>query len=107
MFEIPNPYDYCKEDEHYNNITWNLEQAVLALKEGYADGFFTSNGLFGSSTNAFKVVDPIQAVKVRNYFLEDFKGWIEQIEKKSFHICCHNYNCNVNSRNWKIKGCRR
>lgn len=84
VFEIPNPYDYCKEDKHYNNLTWNLEQAVLALKEGYADGFFTSNGLFGSSTNAFKVVDPIQAVKVRNYFLEDFKGWIEQIEKNPF-----------------------
>lgn len=84
VFEIPNPYDLDKEEKRYNNITWNLEQAVLALKEGYADGFFTSNGLFGSSTNAFKVVDPIQAIKVRNYYLNDFKDWIKQIEENPF-----------------------
>lgn len=83
-FEIPNPYDLDREEARYNNITWNLEQAVLALKEGYADGFYTSNGLFGLHTAAFKVVDPIQAVKVREYFLNDFKEWIEQIEKNSF-----------------------
>ena len=84
IFEIPNPYDLDKEEKRYNNITWNLEQSVLALKEGYADGFYTSEGLFGAHTAAFKVVDPIQAVKVREYFLNDFKDWIEQIEKNPF-----------------------
>lgn len=83
-FEIPNPYDLDKVEKCFTNISWNLEQAVLALKEGYADGFYTSTGLFGAHTSAFKVVDPIQAVKVREYFLNEFKDWIEQIEKNPF-----------------------
>lgn len=87
VFEIPNPYNANKKEEEsgrFNNIGWNLEQAVLALKEGYADGFYTSTGFFGAHTSAFKVVDPIQAVKVREYFLNDFANWIEQIEKNPF-----------------------
>ena len=57
---------------------------MLAVKEGYADGFLTSHGLFGNHTAAFKVVDPIQAPKVRNYFLEDFKEWFKLIEENPF-----------------------
>lgn len=87
VFEIPNPYNMNKkeeEDGHFHNIGWNPEQAVLALKEGYADGFYFSGGFFGHSVKSFKVVDPIQAVKVREHYLKDYAPWIEQIEKNPF-----------------------
>lgn len=87
IFEIPNPFNVNKkeeEDGRFHNIDWNLEQALLAVKEGYADGFFTSYGLFGNHTAAFKVVDPVQAPKVRNYFLKDFKEWFKLIEENPF-----------------------
>lgn len=86
IFEIPNPFNLNKEEEdgRFHNIDWNLEQALLAVKEGYADGFLTKRGLFGNHTAAFKVVDPIQASKVRNYFLEDFKEWFRLIEENPF-----------------------
>lgn len=85
IFEIPNPFNLNKEEDgRFHNIDWNLEQALLAVKEGYADGFLTSSGLFGNHTAAFKVVDPIQASKVRNYFLEDFKEWFKLIEENPF-----------------------
>lgn len=86
VFEIPNPFNLNKKEENgrFHNIGWNLEQALLAVKEGYADGFFTNYGNFGRHTAAFKVVDQIQAQKVRNYFLENFKEWFELIEKNPF-----------------------
>lgn len=87
IFEIPNPFNLNKKEEEdgcFHNIGWNLEQALLAVKEGYADGFLTSRGLFGNHTAAFKVIDPIQAPKVRNYFLEDFKEWFKLIEENPF-----------------------
>lgn len=87
IFEIPNPFNLNKKEEEngrFYNIGWNIEQALLAVKEGYADGFFTSYGIFGSHTAAFKVVDPIQALKVREYFLDDFKEWFKLIQENPF-----------------------
>lgn len=87
VFEIPNPFNLNKKEEEngrFHNIGWNIEQALLAVKEGYADGFFTSYGIFGSHTAAFKVVDPIQALKVREYFLDDFKEWFKLIQENPF-----------------------
>lgn len=87
IFEIPNPFNLNEkeeEDGRFHNIGWNLEQALLAVKEGYADGFLTSCGLFGNHTAAFKVIDPIQAPKVREYFLNDFKEWFKLIEENPF-----------------------
>ena len=56
----------------------------MALKEGYADGFHISSNIFGKVVPPFKVVDPIQAVKVRGYFLGEFKDWIKKIDETPF-----------------------
>ena len=84
IFEIPNPYELDVESGNYNNIVWNLEQSVLAVKEGYADGFHISSNIFGKAVSPFKVVDPIQAVKVQGYFLGELKDWIKKIDETPF-----------------------
>lgn len=84
VFEVPNPYELNTESGNYNNIVWNLEQSVLALKEGYADGFYISSNIFGKVVSPFKVVDPIQAVKVREYFLDELKDWVKKIDETPF-----------------------
>lgn len=85
IFEIPNPYDLDLTYKRYNNLTWNLEQSILAVKEGYADGFYSNvNSMFGVLTMPFKVVDPAQATKVRDFFLNDLRDWIKKIKECPF-----------------------
>lgn len=85
IFEIPNPYELDLADKRYSNLTWNLEQSILAVKEGYADGFYSNvNSMFGVLTMPFKVVDPAQATKVRDFFINDLRDWIKKIEECPF-----------------------
>lgn len=85
IFEIPNPYELDLADKRYSNLTWNLEQSILAVKEGYADGFYSNvNSMFGVLTMPFKVVDPAQATKVRDFFLNDLRDWIKKIKECPF-----------------------
>ena len=82
VFEIPNPYNF--EFDEFKNYGWNIEQAILALKEGYADGFTMNNNIFGFVFKCFKCLNPDDALKVKEYYLKEYSKWIKAIDKTPF-----------------------
>lgn len=79
------PFPYRNAVYNYSWLGWGrLELALLAIEEGYADGFYITGALYGYDVKPVKVLDPNKAEKVKEYFIDEFGDWMDKLEEYPF-----------------------